>query len=180
MDAVYEENLGAVDVPDAGDDALIEKRVGDRRVARAQALEDTLGVGLRGERIGPQTGEDCGAFLFRDDLAGGRTDQIPGDVGSRETHPDGRARCRRGSYVSIEVAEHSKMDVDDRPAAPVVEEVLAARLGALEDAPIEGASLSRKSLLRRRDADAPAGKVAVVLTSEPVDHVSLGHAKDPK
>ncbi len=54
VDAVPEQQLGAVDVADAGEHALVHQQCGDRRPRGADALPRLLGIGIRAQRIGPE------------------------------------------------------------------------------------------------------------------------------
>jgi hypothetical protein len=65
--------------------------------------------------------------------------------------------------------------VDDEAAAPVMEEVLAPGLRALEPPPVEAFRLPRKAALRRAHANAAAAEVPRMDAGQTMDRVSFGH-----
>jgi hypothetical protein len=60
----------------------------------------------------------------------------------------------------------------------VVEEVLAVRLGAFQDAPVEHLGAGGEAALRAAERDRVAAVAASMQTGEAVQGVAFGHAAD--
>jgi hypothetical protein len=74
------------------------------------------------------------------------------------------------------VADQAKVDVQDRPVAPVIEEVFSQSLDPLQVQPVQEGCQSRVAALRRRDADHVARQVALVVQRQAMDGVAFGHS----
>jgi hypothetical protein len=178
MDPHEEERLVAIDVPGAGDDALVEKRVADRPAgAFPERVPDGVRIGVVAQRIGSEPREDRDALSLGDELAGGRTDQVDRDGRSGEPQADRRPRPGGLPLEAGEVAGHPEVNVDDPSAFPEVKEVLAVRVRSEKRSPIETPRFTREPPLRRPGAHDPSAEVPVVLPGETVNGVALGHAR---
>ena len=75
-----------------------------------------------------------------------------------------------------EAADQPEMDVQDRRALPVVEEMFAMRLDLLEDVPVERRGDVGLPALGRGHADRVADQSRGVIQREAMNGVALGHA----
>ena len=181
MDSREEQGLGAVDVPDAGEQALIEQGVADRTTrALREKRERAIRIEVVAQGIRAQPRDQRPPRELRDELARRRPDQVGRDVARREAQAHARPRIRRLAAPAIEPSGHPEVDVHDEAAAPVMEEMLAVGLRAQEEAAVEASGFAGETALRRRYAHAAAREVERVPPGEAVDRVAFGHAAEPK
>src|SRR5262249_21946049 len=176
MDSRQEEGLGAVDVAHTGQDALAEERIPDRPArplleSRSRAMR----VEVTAQRIGSQPVEDLPASKLRNQLARRRPDQVRCDFPRRQPHAHGRPRLRQPAAMPVEPARHPEVDVDDEPAAPVMEEMLAVRLRRQESPPLQLPRFPGDPPLRRAAPAPLPSEVAVMDPREAMNRVAFGH-----
>ena len=78
VDAAQEQQLGAVDVPDARDDGLVEEYGSDGHPSPLHPDAHRVDVGLGAQGVGAQGCADRLLLRRRDDRAAGRTGELPG------------------------------------------------------------------------------------------------------
>ncbi len=154
MKAGQKENLRPVDVADPGDHALIHEGMADGSVGSLQPLDEDRLSPATGDWVGTEAVENREALVRADELAGRGADEIPRRSRRREPQSDRRTRRGRRRSESVEIPEHPEVDVHDRSIAPVVEEVFASRLRALEDGAVEPPRLPGKTDLGGGGPDA--------------------------
>jgi hypothetical protein len=173
------ENLCPVDVADPGDDALIHERVADGPVGSPQPLDEDRPSPATGDWIGTEAVENREALVRADELAGRGTDEIPRRMRGREPESNRRARGGSRGKKPVEVSEHPEVDVHDRPASPVVKEVLAPRLRALEDASVQASCLRSKTSLGGGGPYPAPRQIPVLLSGEAVKDRTFRHVSRP-
>ena len=97
VDAVPEEDLGAVDVADARDDLLVHEQGGDRRTGAGDPAVRGLRVGVLAERVGAEAVVYRLLLAVRDQGAGRGPAQIDVRRAGREAEPS----RRRSPFCSI-------------------------------------------------------------------------------
>ncbi|BFO21543.1 hypothetical protein SHKM778_79310 [Streptomyces sp. KM77-8] len=164
VDAVPEEDLGAVDVAHAGDDLLVHEERGDRRTAAADPAVGGGPVGARAERVGAEAVVDRPFLAVRDQGAGGGAAQIDVRQVAGEAEPDGVRGRWRGGRAEGDLAEEAEVDVDPLGrfgGAEAEEEVLSVGVGGVQRCAVEEGGGVGELALGAGDAEGvPAGKAA--------------------
>jgi hypothetical protein len=175
VDAVPEEDLGAVDVADARDDLLVHEQGGDRRTAAADAGVGGGRVGVRAEGVGAE------AVVYRlllgagDQGAGGGAAEVGVRGGAGEAEADGVRGRGRGGVAEGDLAEEAEVDVDPVAVAEAEEEVFAVGVGAGELRSGEEGGGVGELALGAGDVGGGAGEAGGVLLRQAVDGVALWH-----
>src|SRR5690606_19387539 len=120
-----EQDLGPVDVADAGDDLLVHQQGGDGGAAAADAAVGGGRVGVRAERVGAEPVVYRLLLSVGDQGAGGGAAQIDVRAVVGKAEPDGVRGRRRGGRSEGDLAEQAEVDVDPVGVAEAEEEVLA-------------------------------------------------------
>src|SRR5581483_5562579 len=118
------QRLGAPDVPDAGDEALVEERFTDRAAVRAQERDHGLVVGLLGEDVGADPDGPV-------ELEDGAVPEHRLVLGAAEDEPR-TARAGGPERTDAPAAGHAQVAPQDVPALEAEQQVLADRLHRFE------------------------------------------------
>jgi hypothetical protein len=126
------ERLGAPDVADPRHEPLVEERLAElpARIGRTQPLQDAAQIGRIGEDVGTEA-------LHRPP---GQVDDPSPEHGlmlAAPEHEPGQAGHLRTAREHAPAPGHAQVAAHDEPALEAEEEVLAARLGGLEHAPVD-------------------------------------------
>ncbi len=131
VDASTPEGFRSVDVPEAGDELLIEQRGLDRAAARSKRDTELFGRPRRIRRVGAETQLQCGTGGMDVERAeGARIDEHETRAISELEHGASEARQWCSDVSPLPVPIHAKMDMDDAPVIEMKELVLAASLDA--------------------------------------------------
>src|SRR5690606_4046018 len=112
VDAVPEEDLGAVDVAHAGDDLLVHQQRGDGRTAAADPAVRGGRVRVGAERVGAEAGVHGLLLGVGDEGAGGGSAQVGVAAVTGEAQAHGVGGRRRGGRSEGDLAEQAEVDVD--------------------------------------------------------------------
>jgi hypothetical protein len=183
VQAVHEQDLGAVDVADPGEHRLVHERASDADAAPLERRPRALRVRVVTDRVGAEPRDDRVDLRLVEQLARGRADEVDGVPTLAAVRLDAvadrvarrRGRRARGERVVEHLAEQPEVDVHAAAVVVAVEEVLPERVGRDERAAVELRGGRVEAALRRGDADLAAGEPLGVVTGEPVDRVALGH-----
>ena len=148
-----EQRLVGVDVPDAGDAALVEQERLDRRARGLGERVQVLAGEVALERLDAEAGVEEGVERLRAEreLAGAEAARVVEDehvVAEVEPHPH---VPRRRGRVEQERAGHAQVHEQEDVVGELPDEVLAAAGELLDDA-----ALDRRGQLGRRERPGPA------------------------
>jgi len=182
INAVAEQQLAAVDVANAGDDALVHQQRPDGSARLRDSAPRPRRVGVAPQWVGAQPGQDVTHLGFVDDLAHRGAAQVGAVVGANHPHPHladrfGQRLATRGNAPFPEGTVETEVHVHDRPASSrlvVVEQVLAPGVGAQQNPPVH--SRTGESVLRAGHRDRCPGESALMQPGQPVQGMPFRHA----
>ena len=195
IDAGAEQDLGAVDVADAGDDVLAHQQEADRGAGGVDLGVGAGGVGVGAEGVFAEALHGERLFGGRDHGAGGRAAEV-GDVGPGEqAEADEAARFRgegdlpAGGDAKRAAAEageagageaphavEAEMDAEPDIVGEAEEHLLAVGFGGFEHAAVEQGGAFGEAALRAAGCDGLGDEACRESARETVDGVTFGHA----
>jgi hypothetical protein len=178
VDAVHEERLGPVDVPDPRHDGLVHQGHTERSTPPGEAGRDRGRVGVPAQRVRPEPGDDTGALLGPEDLAGRRAGQVVTLGCTDEADPHLAVCLGPGRDEGPELAVQPEMDVQEPLGLEAVEEVLAPRFDAPQLVPVEQRSPFAEPALGRAHSNRLTDEGLRLIARDAMDGVAFGHVTE--
>ncbi len=172
---VTEQDLGAVDVADAGDDRLVQEQVADRSVAALDPRPGPGRVGVGAQRVRTQRRDHLVVPVAADQVALDGATQVGVRRLVLQPQPDLTHRHGHRRRVEVELADQAEVDVDEPVAGELDEQVLAGRVGADQGLAVEQGGVRGEPALRAAHPDPVAGERGVQVVGEAAEGVALRH-----